>query len=74
MAKPGTVPSWIPFLGVVGALIGGWLFNTFAMVAVEGFTLYGLLVAVVGASTLLLVFHAVSLDIREVLFTVGLEN
>ena len=51
-------------LGVVGAVVGGWLFNTFGMAGVGGFNLYSLLVAVVGASVLLLVYHAVSRGLR----------
>jgi uncharacterized membrane protein YeaQ/YmgE (transglycosylase-associated protein family) len=47
-------------LGIVGAVIGGWLFNTFGMAGVAGFNLYSLLVAVVGAVLLLVVYHAVS--------------
>ena len=45
-------------LGIVGAVVGGWLFNTFGMTGVTGFNLYSLLVAVVGAATLLVVYHA----------------
>jgi len=51
-------------LGVVGAVIGAWLGNSFGMVGVSGFKLYSLLVAVVGASVLLLVYHAVSRGVR----------
>ncbi|EXI76001.1 MAG: Transglycosylase associated protein [Candidatus Accumulibacter appositus] len=51
-------------LGVVGAVIGGWLFNTFGMAGVSGFNLYSLLVAVVGASVLLLVYHVLSRGLR----------
>ena len=51
-------------LGVVGAVIGAWLVNSFGMVGVSGFKLYSLLVAVVGASVLLLVYHAVSRGVR----------
>jgi uncharacterized membrane protein YeaQ/YmgE (transglycosylase-associated protein family) len=46
-------------LGIVGAVVGGWLFNTFGMAGVTGFNLYSLLVAVVGAAALLVVYHAV---------------
>jgi len=46
-------------LGVVGALVGGWLFNVFGMPGVTGVNLYSMLVAVVGAVALLLVYHAV---------------
>lgn len=47
-------------LGIVGAVIGGWLFTAFGMTGVAGFNLYSLLVAVVGAFLLLVVYHAVS--------------
>jgi uncharacterized membrane protein YeaQ/YmgE (transglycosylase-associated protein family) len=47
-------------LGIVGAVVGGWLFNEFGMAGVAGFSLYSLLVAVVGAALLLVVYHAVS--------------
>jgi uncharacterized membrane protein YeaQ/YmgE (transglycosylase-associated protein family) len=46
-------------LGIVGAVVGGWLFNTFGMAGITGFNLYSLLVAVVGAAALLVVYHAV---------------
>ena len=45
-------------LGIVGAVLGGWLFNTLGMVGVTGFNLYSLLVAVIGAAALLVVYHA----------------
>jgi len=46
-------------LGVVGAVVGGWLFNRFGAAGVTGLNLYSLLVAIVGAVVVLLVFHAV---------------
>jgi uncharacterized membrane protein YeaQ/YmgE (transglycosylase-associated protein family) len=46
-------------LGIVGALVGGWLFRTFGARGVTGLNLYSLLVAVVGAVVVLLVYHAV---------------
>lgn len=46
-------------LGIVGALVGGWLFNRFGAAGVTGLNLYSLLVAVVGAVVVLLVYHAV---------------
>ena len=46
-------------LGIVGAVVGGWLFRTFGSVGVTGLNLYSLLVAVVGAVVVLLVYHAV---------------
>jgi uncharacterized membrane protein YeaQ/YmgE (transglycosylase-associated protein family) len=42
-------------LGIVGAVVGGWLFNTFGAAGVTGLNLYSLLVAVV----LLVVYHAI---------------
>jgi uncharacterized membrane protein YeaQ/YmgE (transglycosylase-associated protein family) len=47
-------------LGVVGAVVGGWLFHTFGMPGVTGLNLYSLLVAVVGAAVFLLVYHALT--------------
>ena len=46
-------------LGIVGAVVGGWLFNTFGAAGVTGLNLYSLLVAVVGAVALLVVYHAI---------------
>jgi uncharacterized membrane protein YeaQ/YmgE (transglycosylase-associated protein family) len=46
-------------LGVVGALLGGWLFNQFGMPGVTGLNLYSMLVAVVGAVIFLVIYHAI---------------
>jgi uncharacterized membrane protein YeaQ/YmgE (transglycosylase-associated protein family) len=46
-------------LGVVGAVLGGWLFQTFGMAGVTGLNLYSILVAVVGAIIFLVIYHAV---------------
>jgi len=46
-------------LGVVGALVGGWLFNTFGGTGVTGLNLYSMLVAVVGAVLVLVIYHAI---------------
>lgn len=40
-------------VGIIGAMIGGYVFNLFGAVGTTGFNLYSLLVAVVGASILL---------------------
>lgn len=45
-------------LGIVGAIAGGWLFNTFGAAGVTGLNLYSLMVAVVGAIVFLLLYHA----------------
>lgn len=44
-------------LGIVGAVVGGWLFNAFGMSAVNGLNIYSLLVAIVGAIVVLLAYH-----------------
>jgi len=45
-------------LGIVGAVLGGWLFNMFGASGVTGLNLYSLLVAVVGSIVFLVVYHA----------------
>jgi uncharacterized membrane protein YeaQ/YmgE (transglycosylase-associated protein family) len=45
-------------LGIVGAVVGGWLFNTIGHVGVTGVNLYSILVAVVGAVVVLMIYHA----------------
>jgi uncharacterized membrane protein YeaQ/YmgE (transglycosylase-associated protein family) len=47
-------------LGIVGAVVGGWLFRIFGMHGVTGFNLGSLVVATIGAAAVLLVYHAVS--------------
>jgi uncharacterized membrane protein YeaQ/YmgE (transglycosylase-associated protein family) len=44
-------------LGVVGAVLGGWLFNEFGHAGVTGLNLYSLLVSVVGAVVVLFLYH-----------------
>ena len=46
-------------LGVMGAVVGGWLFRTFGASGVTGLNIYSLMVAIVGAIVVLLVYHAV---------------
>jgi uncharacterized membrane protein YeaQ/YmgE (transglycosylase-associated protein family) len=45
-------------LGIVGALVGGWLFATFGGTPITGFNIYSMFVAVVGAIVILVVYHA----------------
>lgn len=45
-------------LGIVGAVVGGWLFDLFGGSGVTGLNLYSLLVAVIGAILVLVVYHA----------------
>ena len=46
-------------LGVVGALIGGWLFRVFGAGGVNGLNLYSLFVAVTGSVVCLVAYHTV---------------
>ena len=47
-------------LGIVGAVVGGWLFRTFGMPGVTGLNLYSIVVAVAGAAVFLVVYHALT--------------
>jgi uncharacterized membrane protein YeaQ/YmgE (transglycosylase-associated protein family) len=47
-------------LGVVGAIVGGWLFSVFGMSGVSGLNIYSLLVAVIGAVVVLFGYHAIT--------------
>jgi uncharacterized membrane protein YeaQ/YmgE (transglycosylase-associated protein family) len=46
-------------LGIVGAVVGGFLFQTFGMAGVTGVNIYSILVAVVGAVVFLAIYHAI---------------
>jgi uncharacterized membrane protein YeaQ/YmgE (transglycosylase-associated protein family) len=46
-------------LGLVGAVVGGWLFSLFAMHGVTGLNIYSFVVAIVGAVVFLLIYHAI---------------
>ena len=46
-------------LGIVGAVVGGWLFNQLGAAGVTGFNVYSMLVAVVGAVVVLVIYHAI---------------
>ena len=46
-------------VGIIGAFLGGWLFETFGRSGVTGFNLYSLLVAVIGAVVLLFLVRLV---------------
>ena len=47
-------------LGVVGAVVGGFLFNQFGAGGVSGLNLYSMLVAVIGAVVVLVIYHAIA--------------
>ncbi len=45
-------------VGIVGAVIGGWLFNHFGGYGVTGFNLYSLFVSFVGSVVLITIVQA----------------
>ena len=46
-------------LGVVGALVGGFIFNAIGHSAPSGINLYSIFVAFIGAVVVLVIYHAV---------------
>lgn len=44
-------------LGIVGAIVGGWLFTKLGYTGVTGLNIYSMVVAVIGAIILLLIYH-----------------
>jgi uncharacterized membrane protein YeaQ/YmgE (transglycosylase-associated protein family) len=45
-------------LGIVGAVVGGWVFTLFGASGVTGLNLYSIFVAVVGSIIFLVIYHA----------------
>ena len=45
-------------LGIIGAIVGGWLFHMFGHAGVNGLNIHSFFVATVGAVVVLVVFHA----------------
>jgi uncharacterized membrane protein YeaQ/YmgE (transglycosylase-associated protein family) len=45
-------------LGIIGAIVGGWLFSAFGAHGVTGLNLYSIIVAVIGAIIVLVIYHA----------------
>lgn len=46
-------------LGIIGAIVGGWIFSAFGSSGVTGFNIYSMFVAVIGAIAVLLLYHLV---------------
>jgi uncharacterized membrane protein YeaQ/YmgE (transglycosylase-associated protein family) len=46
-------------IGIVGAVIGGWIMTALGGTGVNGFNLYSMLVAIIGAVVLLVIVHAI---------------
>jgi uncharacterized membrane protein YeaQ/YmgE (transglycosylase-associated protein family) len=47
-------------LGIVGAVVGGWLMGFFGLGGVSGLNLYSIVVSVIGAVVVLFAFHAIN--------------
>jgi uncharacterized membrane protein YeaQ/YmgE (transglycosylase-associated protein family) len=60
-ASPGGIGILLDLLlGIIGAMVGGWLFSLFGAREVTGLNLYSLIVAIIGAVVVLLVYHALT--------------
>jgi uncharacterized membrane protein YeaQ/YmgE (transglycosylase-associated protein family) len=46
-------------LGIVGAIVGGFIFSASGAGEVTGFNLYSMIVAIIGAIIVLVIYHAV---------------
>jgi len=46
-------------LGIVGGLVGGWIFQAVGSTGVTGFNAWSLLVAVIGSVIVLMLYHAI---------------
>ena len=46
-------------LGIVGAVVGGWVFHMLGLAAVSSLNLYSLLVAVIGSVLFLVIYHGI---------------
>jgi uncharacterized membrane protein YeaQ/YmgE (transglycosylase-associated protein family) len=45
-------------LGIVGAIVGGFLFSVFGASGITGFNIYSMIVAIVGSVVVLWIYHA----------------
>ncbi len=60
---PGEAPRGVLgdlVVGVIGALLGGWLFSALGYAGAYGINLYSIIVAFVGAVLLLIILRAIS--------------
>jgi len=46
-------------LGIVGAVVGGYVFTRFGGVGITGFNLYSMFVAIIGSIIVLVTYHAI---------------
>jgi uncharacterized membrane protein YeaQ/YmgE (transglycosylase-associated protein family) len=47
-------------LGIVGAVVGGYLFTAFGATGITGFNIWSMLVAIIGAVIVLWLYHAIA--------------
>jgi uncharacterized membrane protein YeaQ/YmgE (transglycosylase-associated protein family) len=47
-------------LGIIGAVVGGYLFTFFGADPVTGLNIYSMVVAVIGAVVVLFIYHAIT--------------
>ena len=47
-------------LGIVGACVGGFIFNNIGSQGITGFNLYSMFVAIIGAIVVLFIYHALT--------------
>jgi uncharacterized membrane protein YeaQ/YmgE (transglycosylase-associated protein family) len=56
----GKAKDWLDIvLGIIGALVGGFLFDLFGATGVTGLNIYSMIVAIIGAIVVLLIYNAV---------------
>jgi uncharacterized membrane protein YeaQ/YmgE (transglycosylase-associated protein family) len=59
--EPGPGGIWGDLLaGIVGAIVGGWIFRALGMTGVTGINLGSILVAFIGAVVFLLIWRAIA--------------
>jgi uncharacterized membrane protein YeaQ/YmgE (transglycosylase-associated protein family) len=47
-------------LGIVGAVVGGWIFAQFGYGGVDGFNIWSMFVSVIGAIIVLWIYHLIT--------------
>jgi uncharacterized membrane protein YeaQ/YmgE (transglycosylase-associated protein family) len=52
-------------LGVIGAIVGGFLFSVFGAQGVTGLNLYSMIVAIIGAVVVLVIYHMLVTPSRQ---------
>jgi uncharacterized membrane protein YeaQ/YmgE (transglycosylase-associated protein family) len=57
--RQGSGWLWDIVLGVIGAVVGGWLFVAFGSYGVSGVNLHSFIVAICGAVAVLFVYHLI---------------